>query len=122
MQYQSDIDQGIHWLTEFLEAAVAAKPSFTFDCICYHWYGGPTNDLTADENLIDQQIGEVASLADQYGIEDIVIGEMGRYNPVQEVRSLLPFCQDGYMSMRTALTDVAFPVRIRIVVPGRILD
>ncbi len=84
LQYQSGIDQGTAWLSEFL---AAASGQYTFDCLCGHWYGGYNNPtLEDDQTMIDGQIAEMASLAKQYGIEDIVIAEMQRVNPDQEVR------------------------------------
>ena len=85
LQYQSGIDQGTAWMSEFLKAA---SGQYTFDCVCGHWYGGSNNALADDQSMIDSQIGEMASLAQQYGIEDIVLAEMQRVNGDQEVRSL----------------------------------
>ena len=70
-------------MSEFL---AAAKGQYTFDCICGHWYGGQDNDLAADQSMIASQMGEMAALASQYGIEEIVIAEMQRVNGDQEVR------------------------------------
>ena len=75
-------------MTEFL---AAASGHYKFDCLCTNWYGGyGAATLEADQALIEQQIGELVTLADQYGIEDIVLAEMQRPNPDQEVRSSLP--------------------------------
>ena len=77
-------------MTEFLSKA---SGQYTFDCICAHWYGGAANTLEQDQSMIDAQMKEYASLASQYGIGEIVIGEMQRVNGDQEVRSPLPFCR-----------------------------
>ena len=84
LQYKSGIDQGTAWMSEFL---AAASGQYTFDCVCGHWYGGANNALADDQSMIESQISEMASLAQQYGIEDIVLAEMQRVNGDQEVRS-----------------------------------
>lgn len=84
-QYQSGIDQGTQWNAEFLAAATAS--GYKFDCLCGHWYGNSANDLAADQTLIEQQVGDMVTLAAKYSIDDIVISEMGRTNADQEVRS-----------------------------------
>ena len=82
LQYQSGIDQGSQWMSEFL---AAAKGKYTFDCLCVHWYGGASNSLAQDQTMIDQQVKDMASLASQYNIDDIVVAEMQRVNGDQEV-------------------------------------
>lgn len=64
----------------------AANGTYTFDCLCMHWYGGANNDLAQDQSMIDQQMKDMASLASKYNIGDVVIGEMQRVNGDQEVR------------------------------------
>ncbi|KAM0794789.1 glycosyl hydrolase catalytic core-domain-containing protein [Usnea florida] len=83
LQYQSGIDQGSQWMSEFL---AAAKGKYTFDCLCMHWYGGASNSLAQDQTMIDQQVKDMVSLASQYNINDIVVAEMQRENADQEVR------------------------------------
>ena len=63
----------------------AAKGKYTFDCLCVHWYGGASNSLAQDQSMIDQQMKDMASLASQYNINDIVVAEMQRENANQEV-------------------------------------
>ena len=70
-------------MSEFL---AAANGKYTFDCLCMHWYGGASNDLAQDQTMIDQQVKDMVSLASQYNIGDVVIGEMQRVNGDQEVR------------------------------------
>lgn len=94
LQYQSGIDQGTAWMSEFL---AAAKGQYTFDCICGHWYGGQDNDLAADQSMIASQVGEMAALASQYGIEEIVIAEMQRVNGDQECEFVAWF-QDLFLT------------------------
>ena len=96
-QFQSGIDQGVNWMTDFLKKA---QGQYTFDCLCMHWYGGTGNSLEADQGLIDSQVKAMADLADQYNIPAIVIGEMGRLNPSQEVcpPSHLPPWRSDYAS------------------------
>lgn len=74
-------------MSAFLDAA---KGKYTFDCVCAHWYGGPSNTLQQDQDMIEAQMKEYASLASQHGIEDIVVAEMQRVNGDQEVRPLFP--------------------------------
>ena len=74
-------------MSAFLDAA---KGKYTFDCVCAHWYGGPSNTLQQDQDMIEAQMKEYASLASQHGIEDIVVAEMQRVNGDQEVRPLCP--------------------------------
>ena len=69
-------------MSEFL---AAAKGKYTFDCVCVHWYGGASNNLAQDQSMIDQQMKDMASLASQYNIDDIVVAEMQRVNGDQEV-------------------------------------
>ena len=83
LQAQSGIDQGSQWMSAFL---AAAKGKYTFDCLCVHWYGGASNNLAQDQSMIDQQMKDMASLASQYEIDDIVLAEMQRVNGDQEVR------------------------------------
>ena len=70
-------------MASFLEGA---KGQYTFDCICAHWYGGVSNSLQEDQDMIEAQMKEYVALASQYGIGDIVVAEMGRLNRDQEVR------------------------------------
>ena len=73
-------------MTEFLNAA---QGQYTFDCVCMHFYGGAANTLEEDQSLIDAQVKAMADLASQHNIPALVIGEMGRLNPNQEVRRFL---------------------------------
>ncbi|CAF9932880.1 MAG: hypothetical protein ALECFALPRED_005400 [Alectoria fallacina] len=94
LEYQSGIDQGSAWLSEFL---IAAKDQYTFDCVCAHWYGGQDNDLADDQTMIASQFTELASLASQYGISEIVISEMQRVNGDQEC-DFVAWFQDTFLS------------------------
>ena len=87
LQAQFNIDQGAAWMSSFLDDA---KGKYTFDCLCAHWYGGAGNTLQQDQDMIHGQMAEYASLASQHGIPEIIISEMQRVNPDQEVRPLLP--------------------------------
>ena len=103
-QFQSGINQGVHWMTEFLNLA---QGQYTFDCICTHWYGGAANTLDQDKSMIDAQIKAMADLASQHNIPAVVIGEMGRVNPDQEVRPLLFY--SAVLSIKRVLTTLAPP-------------
>lgn len=77
--------------------------------------------------MIETQITEMASLASQYKIEEIVIAEMQRVNGDREVRSSLPsnLAMTGQwlsLSAMSMLMIVAVLVRIRSLVPGHLLD
>ena len=107
LQAQSGIDQGSQWMSEFL---AAANGKYTFDCLCVHWYGGATNSLAQDQAMIDQQMKDMASLASQYNIDDIVVAEMQRENANQEVRPSHS-CNPYYGQLARALAISLLTVR-----------
>lgn len=64
----TDNPQGITWLSQFLEKAKAA--GYTFDVLAFHWYSEDTSDLLA-------QTAAMKTLASTYGIDTVMVTEMG---------------------------------------------
>lgn len=51
----------------------------------YHWYGGPTNPLKADQDMMQELANNMTTLATAHNITDVWISEMKVTNPATEV-------------------------------------
>ncbi|KAF6227147.1 hypothetical protein HO133_008589 [Letharia lupina] len=68
---------GQEWMSQFLSLAASNSPKYTFQAISMHWYG--SSSLTVDENgaMLNEQAGAMIQLAEDNGIPEVWITEMG---------------------------------------------
>lgn len=68
---------GQEWTSQFLSLAASNSPKYTFQAISMHWYG--SSSLTVEENgaMLNEQAGAMIQLAEDNGIPEVWITEMG---------------------------------------------
>ena len=68
---------GSEWTSQFLSLAASHNPKYTFQAIGMHWYGSSSLTVEQNEAMLNEQAGTMIQLAEENGIPEVWITEMG---------------------------------------------